>query len=177
MAEKFNSFLDVIFTRKSVRNYTGEVVSKENIEILLKAAMAAPSGRNQQPWAFIAITDPETLITLAEGLPYAKMLPEAGSAIVVCGYSAPHDRPGSKDLWEQDCAAATENILLAAEALDLGSVWTAVHPYPDRQEFIRKILGIPAAIHPFCVIPVGYPTGKEQPKNKFDPKKIHWEKW
>jgi nitroreductase len=139
--------------------------------------MAAPSGRNQQPWAFIAITDPAVLGKLAEGLPYAKMLPQAGSAIVVCGYSVPPSRPGSKDLWEQDCAAATQNILLAAEAMNLGAVWTAVHPYPERQEYIRKIMNIPSNIYPFCVIPVGYPTGEEKPKDKFDSEKIHWEKW
>jgi nitroreductase len=177
MAEKSNPIIDVIFTRKSVRSYTGEVVPKSDLEMLLKAAMAAPSGRNQQPWAFIAITDPAILVRLTDGLPYARMLPQAGSAIVVCGYSVPPSRPGSKDLWEQDCAAATQNILLAAEAMNLGAVWTAVHPYSDRQEFIRKILNIPSDIYPFSVIPVGYPTGEEIPKNKFDPKKIHWENW
>jgi len=177
MSEKLNSCLDVIFSRKSVRSYTGEVVSKENLEMLLKAAMAAPSGRNQQPWTFIAITGNAVLKKLAEGLPYAKMLTQAGAAIVVCGYSAPHERPYSKDLWEQDCAAATQNILLAAEAMNLGAVWTAVHPYPDRQEFIRKVLNIPSEIFPFCVIPVGYPIGEEIPKNKFDSAKIHWDKW
>ena len=177
MSEKSNSCLDVIFSRKSVRSYTGEVVSKKNLEILLKAAMAAPSGRNQQPWAFIVISDPTILQKLAEGLPYAKMLPEAGAAIVVCGYSVPHERPNSKDLWEQDCAAATQNILLAAEAMKLGAVWTAVHPYPDRQEFVRKILDIQQDIYPFCIIPVGYPTGEEQPKEKFDSAKVHWERW
>jgi len=177
MSEKSNPFLDVIFTRKSVRKYTGEVISKSGLEILLKAAMAAPSGRNEQPWAFIAIIDPAILVKLSEGLPYAKMLPKAGAAIVVCGHSVPSSRPGSKDLWEQDCAAATQNILLAAEALNLGAVWTAVHPYPDRQEYIRKVLNIPENIYPFCVIPMGYPTGEERPKDKFDQKKIHWDLW
>jgi nitroreductase len=177
MPGKFNSFLNVIFSRKSVRKYTGEVISKSDLEILLKAAMAAPSGRNEQPWAFIAITDPSVLTKLAEGLPYAKMLPEAGSAIVVCGHSVPPSRPGSKDLWEQDCAASTQNILLAAEAMHLGAVWTAAHPYPDRQEYIRRILSIPSHIYPFSVIPIGCPSGVEQPKDKFDPAKIHLEKW
>lgn len=177
MPEKFNSFLDVIFSRKSVRSYTGRIVSKSDLGILMKAAMAAPSGRNQQPWAFVTVTDPATLLQLAGGLPYAKMLPGAGTAIVVCGYSVPPTRPGSRDLWEQDCAAATENILLAAESMGLGAVWTAVHPYPDRQEFIRKILQIPQEIYPFSLVPVGYPAGGEKPKDKFDPAKIHLEVW
>jgi nitroreductase len=177
MSEKLNSFLDVIFRRKSVRSYTGAIISKNDMEILLKAGMAAPSGRNEQPWAFIAVTNPSILEKLSEGLPYARMLTKAGAGIVVCGYSVPPSRPGSKDLWEQDCAAATENILLAAEAMGLGAVWTAVHPYPERQAYIRQVLNIPAEIFPFCVIPVGYPTGEEIPKNKFDQVKIHWNSW
>jgi len=177
MSTKSDSLLDVIFTRKSVRSYTGEVVSKQDLDMLLKAAMAAPSGRNQQPWAFIAVTNPDTLKQLADGLPFAKMLPAAGSGIIICGYSVPSTRSGGKDLWEQDCSAATENILLAAEAMGLGAVWTAVHPYPDRQDFIRNMLGIPSHIYPFSLIPVGYPTGAEQPKEKYDPGIVHWEQW
>ena len=177
MTEFFNPCLQVIFSRKSVRSYTGEVVRKSDLEILLKAGMASPSGRNEQPWAFIAIIDPGILDSLTRELPYAKMLKKAGAGIVVCGYPVPHSRPGSKDLWDQDCAAATENILLAAEAMNLGAVWTALHPYPDRQEIVRIILNIPQEIFPFCLIPVGYPKGEEQPKDKYDPGKVHWEGW
>ena len=177
MSEKATPFLDVIFSRKSVRNYTGQVVRKSDLEILLKAGMAAPSGRNEQPWDFIAVTDQGILDRLTEELPYAKMLKKAGAGIIVCGQSVHHSRPGSKDLWDQDCAAATENILLAAESMGLGAVWTALHPYPDRQETVRRILNIPLEIFPFCLIPVGYPAGEEQPKEKFDPGKVHWDVW
>ena len=177
MSNKENEALEVIFSRKSVRKYTGQVATKEELGIILKAAMAAPSGRNQQPWAFIVLTDPATLEKLAEGLPYAKMLPQAGAGLVVCGYSAPPTRPGGRDLWEQDCAAATQNILLAAEAMGLGAVWTAVHPYPEREEYIRRVLGIPSSIIPFSVIPIGHPVGDEQPKEKFRQSNVHWERW
>ena len=177
MPANINSFLDVIFSRKSVRSYTGQTVSRNDLKILMKAGMAAPSGRNEQPWSFIVVTDPNILEKLTDGLPYAKMLNKAGAGIVVCGQSVPHSRPGSKELWEQDCAAATENILLASEAIGLGAVWTALHPYPDRQETVRRILNIPQEIFPFCLIPVGYPTGEEQPKDKFNPAKVHWERW
>ena len=177
MTNKKTGALEVIFSRKSVRKYTGQVVKKEQLELLLKAAMAAPSGRNQQPWAFIVLTDPAKLKMLADELPYAKMLPEAGAGIVVCGYTVPPSRPGAKDLWEQDCAAATENILLAAEAMGLGAVWTAVHPYPERQEFVRNVFQIPPTIIPFSVIPIGHPSGEEQPKDKFRLENVHWEKW
>jgi nitroreductase len=173
-----NSFLtDVLFRRKSVRNYTGRLVNEEQITTLLKAAMAAPSGRNQQPWEFVVIHDGTTLERLEKELPYAKMVSMAGSAILVCGYSVAASRPGAKDLWEQDCAAATENILLAAESMGLGTVWTALHPYPERQQIVRSILGIPHEIFPFSLIPVGYPTGEDLPKTKFNPEKIHWGRW
>jgi nitroreductase len=177
MTKKLHPFLDIIFRRKSVRSYTGKAVSKSDLELLIRAGMAAPSGRDERPWAFVTVTDSELIDLLTEKLPYAKMLALAGSGIVVCGYPVPHSRPNSRDLWEQDCAAATENILLAAEAMSLGAVWTALHPYPDRQQMVREILGIPPDVHPFCLIPVGYPAGSEIPKDKFDPGKVHWQKW
>jgi nitroreductase len=170
-------FLNVIFQRKSVRTYTGKTVPEDILELIIRAGMAAPSGRDERPWAFIAITERELIEALTAELPYAKMLSRAGSAIVVCGISVPHTRLNSKDLWEQDCAAASENILLAAEALELGAVWTALHPYPDRQECVRRILHIPADVHPFCLIPVGYPSGDEAPKDKWDTGKVHWQGW
>jgi nitroreductase len=177
MTEKLHSFMEIIFSRKSVRSYTGKKVSKSDLEMLIRAGIAAPSGRDERPWAFVAVTDPDLINQLTEELPYAKMLAPAGSGIVVCGYPVPHTRPNSKDLWEQDCAAATENILLAAEAIGLGAVWTALHPYPDRQQTVREILEIPQEVFPFCLIPVGYPVGSEIPKEKWDPGKVHWEKW
>ena len=177
MPENSKDFINVIFRRKSVRSYTGNQVSKSDLEQIIRAGMAAPSGRDERPWAFIAVTEPDLINRLTEELPYAKMLAQAGSAIVVCGSPVPHSRPNSRDLWEQDCAAATENILLATEAIGLGAVWTALHPYPDRQQIVREILVIPPGVHPFCLIPVGYPSGSEMPKDKWDPGKVHWEIW
>lgn len=178
MTGRNSTFIDaVIHQRKSVRNYTGELVDLETLHLLVKAGMAAPSGRNQQPWAFIILNEPDLLVNLTLELPYAKMLAQAGSGIVVCGYSADPNRPGGKDLWEQDCAAATENILLAAESLNLGGVWTALHPYPERQAIVRKWVSIPENIFPFSLIPIGKPTGADQPKLKHDPSKIHVNRW
>jgi nitroreductase len=172
-----DEFFRIVHSRKSVRHYTGEPVDKTRIETLLKAAMAAPSARNEQPWAFLVITREETLASLARGLTHAKMLPEAGCGIVVCAEIHGTPPPGRKDLWPQDCAAATQNILLAAEAMKLGAVWTAVYPYPDRESHVRKILDLPENCIPFCVIPVGYPTGADMPKDKFNSSKIHWDRW
>ena len=168
--------ITVIHNRKSVRNYTGESVTQDQIEILLKAAMAAPSAVNCQPWEFVVVTDRKTLDKLGDVLPYSKMIYKAGAAIIVCGITA----KAHKQMVEYaviDSTLASENILLAAEALGLGAIWTAAYPYPDRMESVRSILNIPSEIIPLNVIPVGHPTGIDKPKKKFNPKKIHSETW
>ena len=168
--------LTVIHARKSVRNFNGESVTQKDLEILLKSAMAAPSAVNCQPWEFIVITDQKILHALGDALPYAKMIYKAGAAIVVCGVPA----NAHKQLIEYavlDTALASENLLLAAEAIGLGAVWTAAYPYPDRMESVRSILNIPPDVIPLNVIPIGHPTGEDKPKNKYRSEKIHSETW
>ena len=168
--------LSVIQERKSVRNYTGETVSREDIDSLLHAAMCAPVAVNMRPWKFIVITNRTTLAELADGLPYAKMLVKAGTAIVVC--AMPDEAAGGSEIFAiLDCACATENILLAAEAMGLGAVWTAVYPRKEIMDFVRMKLNIPLNVIPLNVIPVGYPVGEEEAKDKYDSRNIHWEKW
>jgi nitroreductase len=168
--------LTIIKERKSVRTYTGEVVNKEDIAKILYAAMAAPAAVHMLPWKFIVVTNKATLQTLADGLPFAKMLTSAGTAIVVC--AVPQEAAmGSEAFAILDCTCASENILLAAEALGLGAVWTAVYPNAALMNFIRKQLEVPQYVIPLNVIPVGYPTGAEKPQVKYDEKNIHWEKW
>ena len=166
-----NETLQTIYTRHSVRSFTGEPVSKSQLDQLLKAAMAAPSAHNTQPWEFIVVTDHKILLQLREVLPYADMLDQAGAAICVCG------KPDVSRHWTQDCSAATENMLLAAHALGLGAVWTAVYPDETRVPATRKILGLPEDITPLNVIPLGIPKAAEKPHDKYQETKIHWEKW
>ena len=173
---KTDAVLENIHARKSVRQFTSEEVSAEQIETMLKAAMAAPSAVNQQPWRFIVVTGRESLNTLSEGLPYAKMLKQAPHAVVVCGettWREGQDNP----YWSQDCSAATQNLLLAAEALGLGAVWTAVYPDSDRVEWVVRTLGIPEGVLPLCVVPIGHPAGEPQPRDKWKPENIHYGKW
>ncbi len=177
MTDKASIVLENIFNRKSVRNFTGEPVVKSCLLDILKAGMAAPSARNRQPLAFVAVTERNIMDAMGEGLPYTKMLFKAGAAIIVCGDSTVDLQQGATDLWYQDAAAATENILLAAEALQLGAVWSALYPYPDRENHVRKLLKLPLSVTPFSIIPIGHPAGADQPKDKFKPEKIHWEKW
>lgn len=164
-----NAALDNIFARKSVRAYLDKGVEKEKIDWMLRAGMAAPSGRDLRPWEFVVVSQRATLDSMAAVLPYAKMLNQARYAIIVCGDST------RSSYWYLDCSAATQNILLAAESLGLGAVWTAAYPYEDRMQVVRKFTHLPDSILPLCVIPFGYPATEEQPKQKFDEKKIHYE--
>lgn len=171
-----NEALRVIHRRRSVRNFTGQKVKKADMMSLLKAAMAAPTAVNMQPWEFIAVTERQMLDRLADGLPYAKMLYRAGAAIVVC--AVPEKAHGKiREYAVIDASLASENILLAAEALGLGAVWTALYPDREREEYARKLLRIPKDVIPLNVIPVGYPTGEDKKKNKFRDENIHWEEW
>jgi nitroreductase len=168
--------LTIIHSRKSVRNFTGQEVNKEFLEKIVKAGMAAPTAVNKQPWSFVVVTDRKTLDSLRDGLPHAKMLDKAGAAIIVC--AIPEKAFEKKVEYAViDSTCASENILLAAEALGLGAVWTAAYPYQDRMGFVRKTLNIPDDVIPLNVIPIGYPTGGDKPKDKFKPENIHWEKW
>jgi len=164
--------LSVIQNRKSVRKFIKErPVNKEDIETLLKAGMSAPSGKDIRPWEFLVIDDRTILDKMAQELPTAKMLADAPMAIVVCGDTV------RSFYWYLDCSAATQNILLAAEALDLGAVWTASYPYKDRMQVVINHTNMPPQILPLVVIPIGYPEGKHSVKDKFDTKKIHRNKW
>lgn len=168
--------ITVIHERKSVRNFTGESVKKEDLETIVRAGMAAPTAVNMQPWAFIIVTERTVLNALNKELPYAKMLDKAGAAVIVCAIP---DKAfnGWKEYAIIDSTCASENILLAAEALGLGAVWTAVYPEEDRIKSVRAILKIPDKVIPLNVIPVGKPAGTDKPKDKWKPENIHRDKW
>ena len=155
--------------RRSVRSYTGAPVPEEAVNQILQAGMLSASGKALRPWEFIVVTKRASLDSMAAALPYAKMLTEARYAIVVCGDST------RSSYWYLDCSAAAQNILLAAESLGLGAVWTAAYPYEDRMEVVRKYTALPKNILPLCVIPFGYPAIQQQPKQKYDAKKIHYQ--
>jgi nitroreductase len=169
--------IDTIMERKSVRHYRKNGVDRKDLEVMVKAGMAAPSALNRQPWSFVAITDRQQLDILGDGLPYAKMLLQASAAIVVCG-DLRHLSEGDGKYWLQDSCAATENILLAVEALGYGAVWTAVYPEEDRMEVVKSTLELPEKVIPLNVIPIGIPEAdRDRPKDKWDEKKLHWDRW
>ena len=182
------SALDVIMTRTSIRSFTGDPVSQEQIETILKAGMAAPSAINIQPWRFVVMTDKQKIAdTFGNNPRGAEMYTKAGAVIVVCGETTrmakPFGQPDAPEtpqpnmFWFEDCSAAAENILLAAKALGLGAVWTAGYPAEDRTKPVSQALNLPENIVPLCIIPVGVPAEDPEPKDKWNPRNIHWEKW
>jgi nitroreductase len=164
--------VQTILARRSIRKYTSKRVSKDSIKTILEAAMAAPSASNLKPWHFVVVTDKRLLRTLSEVHPHGKMLSEAPLCIAVCG-----DLAVSESFWVQDCSAATENLLLAATALGLGSVWLGVYPRQDRVDNIRSVLKLPETVTPLNLISIGYPAEKKEPRTQYDEQKVHNQRW
>lgn len=164
--------LDTIFARRSIRKYTGEPVTEEQVRNLLEAAMAAPSANNSQPWHFVVVQDREQLRRLAEAHPYGRMQAEAALSIAVCA-----DPALSPRYWVQDCSAATENLLLAATSLGLGGVWLGVYPNQDRVAQVKEVLGIPEGIEVLCLVAIGHPAEKKPPRTQFNPQRVHRDRW
>lgn len=164
--------MNAIFKRTSVRNYEDRKVEDEKVELLMKAAMAAPSAGNQQPWEFYVVTDKNKLKELSKCSPYAGCAENAPMAIVNC-YRKNIKMP---EYAEIDMSACTENILLEAETLGLGAVWLGIAPLTDRMEKVRKILSIPEHLTVFSIIPCGYPTRQAIQQERFDQERVHYVK-
>lgn len=166
--------MDAILTRRSIRKYTGEQVPDSIIKEMLEAAMSAPSARNQQPWQFIVIRDKNIMEQVTKIHPYSQMLKEASAAILVCGDKDFEVTPG---YWVQDCSAATQNILVAAHAKGLGAVWLGIYPREERVAGLKKLLGIPDSVTPLSLVSIGYPAEKKEPANRYNEKRVHYDKW
>lgn len=164
--------LETIFTRRSIRRYTDEPVAEEDLKTILEAAMNAPSANNRQPWQFIVVDDREKLNAIMRIHPYTSMLAQAPLAILVCG-----DTTVSSAYWDQDCSAATENILLAARALNLGTVWCGVFPKKERVVGIKALFGIPDHVEPLNIIAVGHSNESKGRVDRYNPAIIHKNNW
>lgn len=165
---------EALKTRRSIRKYTAEPVSDDNIHALLDAAMHAPSAMNEQPWHFIVAREQTVREALSKTSPYTHMAAQAPVVIVVCGdmnYDKAHG------MWVQDCSAATQNLLLAARGENLGTVWCGVHPVKEREEIIRSVLGLPANIVPLGLICIGHPAQAFREEQRFHEDRVHREKW
>lgn len=168
------TLVDTIRNRRSIRKYTAQPVPQELVTRLLEAAMSAPSAGNEQPWEFIVITDREVLQAITRVHPYSQMLKEAPLAIAVCGNLEREKYPG---FWVEDCSAATENILLEAEEIGLGGVWLGVYPHDERVKELAELLGLPSSVVPLSIVALGYPAEKKAPAERFDPSRVHTNRW
>ena len=167
--------LDHIFSRRSIRKYTDQTVSRGDILRLLQAGMAAPSASNRQPWEFIVVTVQELLRKLRKGLIFGRY--QAPAAIVVCG-NMRRAWPGPvRGFWIQDCSAAAENILLAATGLGLGAVWIGVHPIKLLAKVVSRVLSLPGHVVPLGVIYVGHPAETKEPRTQYDEDKVSWQRY
>jgi nitroreductase len=168
------SDINLILSRRSIRHFLPDTVPGDVIEQVLRAAMSAPSAGNQQPWHFVVITDCDLLNALPALHPYAQMAAEAPVAILVCGDPSLERHKG---FWVQDCAAATQNMLLAAHALGLGAVWTGVYPVEERVNGMADLIGCPDPIVPFALVPMGYPVEPKGPSDRYSTNRIHRNHW
>ncbi len=166
--------LKAIFTRRSIRSFTGEAINNDDLNCILKAGFYAPSARNLQPWHFIIVKDKEMLESISQKHPYAKMVPNAGCCIVVCGDKEKQTKTG---FLVEDCSAAIENMLLAAHGIGLGGVWLSLYPISTRSKPIGKLLGIPDNIVPVGMIAVGYKAEEKMTEERYDKEKLHFERW
>lgn len=166
--------LKAIHARRSIRRYGAEPVTDAQVEILLRAAMAAPSAGNAQPWEFVVVRRRDILEEVAAVHPYAKMSAHAPLAILAC---ADLDREKYQGFWVQDVAAATQNLLLAATALGLGAVWCGVYPVEDRVAEFRRIFGLPARVLPLAWVVLGHPAEEKDVVDRYDAGRIHQDLW
>lgn len=170
--ETDNVALENIMTRTSVRSYTSEPVSEENIETLLQAAMAAPTAGNKQPWRFVVVKERALLDTIAANFHTMKMASKAPLAILVCGDTTATFKGEGREYWVQDASAAMENLLLAAHAIDLGAVWCGVYPQLKRVDEFKKMFSLSDSIVPLGLAVIGHPDSENRPKDKWKPENI-----
>ncbi|NMB90679.1 MAG: nitroreductase family protein, partial [Chloroflexi bacterium] len=168
-----NETLDTILKRRSTRQYASREVEAEKITRLLQAAMAAPSARNSRPWEFVVVTDRKVLARLDTGQ-Y-----NAPCAIVVCGNLNLAGHPAAGFYWVQDCSAATQNILIAATGMGLGSVWTGVYPLPENIAAVIEAVHLPEGVIPLSVVLLGYPleNGEDPARARYDESRVHWQQY
>lgn len=166
-----------IMTRTSVRAYSGREVDSAAIDTLLRAAMAAPTAGNKQPWRFVVIDDKDILDSISRNFNTMTMAKNASVAVIMCGDVDSTFGGEARDYWIQDVSAASENLLLAAHAIGLGAVWCGIYPQSARVSLFSAMLSLPANIIPMACICIGYPVGDNVPKDKWKPEYIHYNSW
>jgi nitroreductase len=165
---------DPVLERRSIRRYTGKDVDEKDVRKVLEAAMAAPSAGNERPWHFVVLRDRKLLEGVMDVHPYAQMLRQSPVAVLVCGDPSLEKYKG---FWVQDCAAATENMLIMATQLGLGAVWLGIYPIEERVQGLRLLLSIPQDAVPFALVPLGHPDEAKRPVDRYDDSRVHRDGW
>ncbi len=169
-----NLLIDKIITRRSIRRYTGEKIPAETINEIIRAAMYAPSAVNRQPWQFIVIDNQEIREEITKIHPHASFLADASHGILVCGDVDKEHAPG---YHHADCGAATQNILLAAHSLGIGSCWIGIYPKRERQELFSKLFALPDHVSPYSLVSLGYPHEEKKLPERYKTDRIHFNRW
>lgn len=164
--------MNAIFHRVSIRKYQDIPVEQDKIEKMLRAAMAAPSARNQQPWEFYVVTNKDKIQELAGAAPHAACAKEAPLLFVACyraeeGITSPMYR-------EIDLSASVENLLLEADELGLGAVWLGVAPIKERMDAVRVAIDVPERLCPFAMIACGYPAEERPQQDRYEESRVHY---
>jgi nitroreductase len=166
--------LDALMTRRSVRAFTDEPVTPEQLDVLLRAAMAAPSASNGRSWRFVVVRDRERLERISNATLFSKPMAGAAVGLVICA-----DRPTLKypGFWVIDCSAAIENLLLAAHATGLGGVWIGVHPIAPFRAAVRRVIEAPRTVIVHSMVAIGHPAQTPAPVDRYDAAFVHQERW
>ncbi len=166
--------LDAIFTRRSIRKFTGEPIKEEDLRLILKAGFQAPSAHNLEPREYVVVRDKDVLDKIADFHKYAKMLPNAGCGIVVCGDKSKQDDMG---FLVEDCSASIQNMLLAAHGLGLGAVWCGLYAKEDLVDNMSKTLNLPEHIIPIGLVVVGVKDQEREAIDRYNEEKVHYDRW
>ncbi len=176
-----------IMQRKSVRSFTGDPIAADTLESILRCAMAAPSGMDVRPWHLVVVADTSKYAELFAGNFNMGIFMQSGAVVILCADTtitrAPRENPDAapvtrpNSIWRDDMGACTENLLLAVEAYGLGAVWTACYPFADRMDPVKAYLNLPGNVVPYAVVPIGVPAGDNQPKDKWDTTRVHYNRW
>lgn len=179
VSKEAQAVINNIMTRASVRGFIEKPVEQEKINIMLRAAMAAPTDKNKQPWHFVVLNTPETVGAYYGEGPRAERMKKTPLVIVLCADTTRMQQGEVRDIWVQDLSAATENLLLAAHALELGAVWTTIYPLEKRVEEVQQKLNLPSQLIPMCAVRIGYPNPERpaKPKDKWDEQKVTYGPW
>jgi nitroreductase len=166
--------LEAIFTRRSIRKFTGEPVTDQELETILRAGFQAPSAHNYQPWEFIVLRDKINMGKIAKVHTYAKMLTHAEACIIVCGDKIKQTMTG---FLVEDCSAAIQNILLAAHGIGLGAVWCGLYPVPHLTQEVERVCSLPDHIVPIGMVVIGHKGEEKKIEDRYDSAKLHYELW